>query len=141
MVETFASDVQAQGGALRTATPSRAALPPAGRGSRAGLPTSIMVEGIVFELPAVGAPDEAMRLRELVLAINQRRAKMEAMVTCPICLDRERNTAFAPCGHVTCNACARALRQRGPNADGAEDSGMLCPQCYRPYTSLMPVFL
>jgi hypothetical protein len=34
---------------------------------------------------------------------------------CPCCLERARDTAFVPCGHVLCGACAAAYgEQRCP---------------------------
>ena len=29
--------------------------------------------------------------------------------SCPICLDKEKDTALMPCGHVLCHACARSV--------------------------------
>ena len=47
---------------------------------------------------------------------------------CPICLDRERDTAFIPCGHRACAACAGQM------------SLSRCPVCREPFHGTLRVY-
>ena len=47
---------------------------------------------------------------------------------CPICLDRERDTAFIPCGHRACAACAGQM------------SLSRCPVCREPFSGTLRVY-
>jgi hypothetical protein len=47
---------------------------------------------------------------------------------CPICLDRERDTAFIPCGHRACAACAGQI------------SLSRCPVCREPFHGTLRVY-
>ena len=47
---------------------------------------------------------------------------------CPICLDRERDTAFIPCGHRACAACAGQM------------SSSRCPVCREPFSGTLRVY-
>ena len=48
--------------------------------------------------------------------------------TGPICLDRERDTAFIPCGHRACAACAGQM------------SLSRCPVCREPFHGTLRVY-
>ena len=47
---------------------------------------------------------------------------------CPICLDRERDTAFIPCGHRACATCAGQM------------SSSRCPVCREPFSGTLRVY-
>ena len=50
------------------------------------------------------------------------------LAECPICLDRERDTAFIPCGHRACAACAGQV------------SLSRCPVCREPFSGTLRVY-
>lgn len=50
---------------------------------------------------------------------------------CDICVTRPRNTAFYPCGHMACAACAAQVRARAGN----------CHLCRRPIRDTMRIYM
>ena len=49
---------------------------------------------------------------------------------CPVCLERERNTAFISCGHLACAECAGRI----------EGISSQCPVCRQPFSGTMRVY-
>jgi len=156
LLDNFADTMQAQaaaeGGAVAAPPAEPAAAYVNGDGGAAALPPAladltletmppIILDGRRYTLPPRGAANEAEALRELLFVLNRRRLRLEQQVMCPVCLDRERNSAFYPCGHVICNDCERKIRQHtDPTPNGNSHHGS-CPQCRQPYFSVLPVYL
>ena len=61
--------------------------------------------------------------------------------SCPVCLERARDTAFMPCGHRVCAECARILSQTAWRGSGPRgDSESRCPECRQPFTGTLRLY-
>lgn len=58
---------------------------------------------------------------------------------CPICYAAPRNTAFVPCGHTSCEACARATMAGVGGRRGR--GGAVCHTCRRPIRDLVRIYM
>ena len=74
------------------------------------------------DVERLGGPVEAPAPAPAPLADN-------SSEECPCCLERVRDTALVPCGHILCSHCAGGYK------------GDMCPCCRQPVAMVMRVYL
>ena len=65
-------------------------------------------------------------LRRSLAEMRQRAEEERESRMCDVCLDRDKDVTFGPCGHQSCSACAASLRE--------------CHMCRRPSESRIATF-
>lgn len=75
-----------------------------------------------------------LKHRKTLLKEEKKKKEQDAlkeMLSCPICMDRKKDTILQPCGHPFCKICAEAITAR---------SGK-CPVCRNDVTKMQPFFI
>ncbi|KAK7240474.1 hypothetical protein SO694_00113074 [Aureococcus anophagefferens] len=57
-------------------------------------------------------------------------SELEAIRLCDVCMDRPKDAACVPCGHLMCTKCAKRCQR----------ASIGCPTCRRRIDSLLPIF-
>ena len=71
--------------------------------------------------------EAAVRAREAAVVCRE----LEEATLCQVCMDAPKDTALIPCGHRTCETCAKRFLNERPK---------LCPICRSSITSHIRVF-
>jgi flagellar biosynthesis GTPase FlhF len=74
---------------------------------------------------AIARKEKAMQEKHQAMQKKETmwKRQLEEAITCPICLEHEKNTLIIPCGHRTCVHCSPTF-------------GASCPKCRGPVTGL-----
>eukprot|EP00929_Paragymnodinium_shiwhaense_P107371 TRINITY_DN73462_c0_g1_i1.p1 TRINITY_DN73462_c0_g1~~TRINITY_DN73462_c0_g1_i1.p1 ORF type:complete len:175 (+),score=39.38 TRINITY_DN73462_c0_g1_i1:79-603(+) len=78
-------------------------------------------------LPQLAAAPVVVQERTVVVTVEK---TVERKRECPICLDRDVDHAFDPCGHMTCGTCAELIKKNKP-----------CPVCRKKVKKALQIFL
>jgi len=63
--------------------------------------------------------------------------KLRELISCPICMERNKDTAFKPCNHSLCNKCVSTILGNSQ----AENRIGRCPICRMEVDAKYPIYL